>query len=50
MKLNMEKRKLAKEAKLAEPAMLSGNKFEDPELELKLSDELCGKFLIIKSR
>lgn len=43
VKQKTEKRKLAKVAKLAEPTMLSGNKFEDPELEIKLTDELTGK-------
>ena len=47
VEVNKQKRKVAKEAKLAEPAILSGNKFQDPDLDLKLSDELTGNQSIL---
>ena len=38
----MAKRKALAVARRAQPAMLSGNKYEEPEVEIKLSGELTG--------
>eukprot|EP00095_Tigriopus_kingsejongensis_P009193 maker-scaffold299_size217019-snap-gene-1.26 protein:Tk09193 transcript:maker-scaffold299_size217019-snap-gene-1.26-mRNA-1 annotation:"CG1785" len=44
----MRKRRMEKEAKMDQPAVLSAHKFEEPDLDLKLSDELPGNLRTLK--
>lgn len=44
----MRKRRLQKEAKMSQPAQLSSHKFVEPDLDLKLTDELTGNLRTIR--
>jgi nucleolar protein 53 len=44
----LEKRRLKKQESMLTPALLSKHKFEEPEIDLKLSDELTGNLRSLK--